>query len=413
LAEDENRATILKAVKDRVRQSEEQQRVQMIADAIGERRDRDLLDLLSSIEQDRGWSETLKHLLKAKNFSYALPIGTGLLNTKVEDLKFREMLFSVLGCRGLEPVSIDTEELLTWMKDELSLVSASNSVRKYIESIVRNQIESGDTLFFDPNDFDIQVSEDTTQMIERMKYEEVQRIALEQKDSEINIAPLWYCETSRQALSNYRIKGYIISSEEIEEVLSVIQFPVVINDVNQFKVLERQSKYPSNMLYRDLHHYIINHDAKGLSSLSSRHSFPILKSMMEEALDIYNKDSSSKNYRHFLNLIHAHVRVRTLDSIQLLEGLAYLKDTRVATVAITALGNYYHESAASALAEILCKSRNREIVKIATSAILNVGKRCPETVSAIAAVLESSTCTYKGRLKRLLREVGKKNRLYY
>ena len=180
MAEDENRAMILKAVKDRVRLSEEQQRVQMIADAIGERRERDLLDVLSSIEQDRGWPETVKHLLKAQNFSYTLPIGTGPLKTKVEALKYREIIFSVLGCRGLEPIPIDTEQLLTRMKDECSMVDASVSLRGFIESIARDQIKSGDTLFFDSNDFDIQVSEDTTQLADRIKYEEVQGITLEQ-----------------------------------------------------------------------------------------------------------------------------------------------------------------------------------------------------------------------------------------
>ncbi|MFW9956878.1 MAG: hypothetical protein ACFFCT_02305 [Candidatus Odinarchaeota archaeon] len=413
MAEDDNRAKILKAVKDHVRQSEEQQRVQMIADAIGERRDRDLLDIISSIEQDRGWPETLQHLQKAQNFSYSLPVGTGPLKIKVEDLKFREMLFSVLGCRGLEPIPVNTEEILTQMKDERSIVDASDSIRKYIESIARNQIETGDSLFFDSNDFDIQVSEDITQMIEQLKHKEVQGITLEQKNDSINVAPLWYCETGRQILSSYGIKGFIIGAKHLEEVLSVIQFPVVINNVNQYTAQQEQSKYPSNQSYRDLHNSIINHDDERLSLLSSRHSFSTLKSMLEETLDVYNKDSSSENYRQFLHLIHLHVKVRTLDSIQLLERLAYLKDRRIATVAITALGNYYHESAAIALVEILCKSKNREIVKTATNAILNVGKRSPETVSVIATALESSTCTYKGRLNRLWREFGKKHQLYY
>jgi hypothetical protein len=102
-----------------------------------------------------------------------------------------------------------------------------------------------------------------------------------------------------------------------------------------------------------------------------------------------------------------------LDSIQLLEGLAYHQDTRIATVAITALGNYYHESAASALIEILCKSKNREIVKTTTRAILNVGKKCPETIPVITTALDSSICAYKGRLKRLWKELGKRNQLYY
>jgi len=409
LAEDDNRAAILRNVKDRVRQSEEQQRVQMIADAIGERRDRDLLDILSSIEQVRGWPETLSHLMKAQHFSYATPIGTGLPKSKIEDLKFREMLFSVLGSRGLEPIPIDTEDLLARIKNEGSLVDASDSLRKYAESIACNQIESGDILFFDSHDLDFQVSENVAQMIEQAKYEETQRITLERKNDDTNITPLWYCETGRQILSNFGIKGYTINSRQLEEVLSVIQFPVVVKDVTKYTASKRKSEYPSNTLYRDLHNCIINQNDEGLSNHSSRHSFATLKSMLEEALDIYNKDSSSESFRRFLHLVHKHVKVRILDSIQLLEELSYLKNIRIATITITALGNFYHESAASSLAEILCRSKNREIVKTATTAILNVGKRCPETVSVIEATLESSTCTYKGRLKRLLREIGKKN----
>jgi hypothetical protein len=207
LTEENNRATILKAVKDRVRQSEEQQLVQMLADAIGERRDRDLLDLLSWIEQDRGWSETLKHLQKAQDSSYTIPMGAGPVKARVENLKFRELLFAVLGCCGLEPIPINNEELLDRMKNESSLVDASISLRNYIESIARNQIESGDTLFFGPNDFDLQISKDITQLIEQKRCEEIQEIILEKKVSRVNITPLWQCETSRQKLSDYGIRG--------------------------------------------------------------------------------------------------------------------------------------------------------------------------------------------------------------
>jgi hypothetical protein len=413
LTEDDNHTTILKAVKDRIRQSEERECAQILADAIGERRDRDLLDLLSWIEQERGWPETLKHLIKAQDFSYSLPIGAGPNRTKVENLKFREMLFSAFGCRGLESIATSTEELLTFIKDEQSLIDASYSLRNHIESIARNQIESGDTLFFNSNDLDIQVSKDIIRLIEQMRYEEIQEIILERKAGRINIAPLWQCETSRQILAEYGIKGYIIDSSQLGEVLSVIQFPVTINDVNQYSGSHKKSEYPSNILYRNLHNYIINQDDEGLSALSSKHSFYTLKFMIEEALDTYSKDPSSENYRRVLHLIQIQVRVRALESVQLLEGLAYLKNVRISTVAITALGNYYYESAVSALIELLCTSKSREIVRTTTRAILNIGKRCPETASAITVALDSSNCMHKGRLQRLWRELRKKRRLYY
>jgi hypothetical protein len=413
LTEEDNRATVLKAVKDRVRQSEDFQRVQMLADSIGDRRDRDLLDLLSWIEEEKGWPETLKHLLRAQDFSYSLPIGAGPNRTKVENLKFREMLFSVFGCRGLESISTSTSDLLAFIENERSLIDASNSLRNHVESIARNQIESGDTLFFDFNDLDFQVSKDIARLIERMRNEEIQGIMLERKADRINIAPLWQCETGRQALSTCGIKGYVIDSKRLEEVLSVIQFPVGVNKVAEYSDIQREPEYPSNILYRNLHNYIINQDDEGLSTLSSRHSFPTLRSMLEEALDTYNKDPSSENYRKVLHLIHIQVRVRTLESVQLLERLAHLKNIRISSVAIVALGNYYHESAVSALIEILCTDRNQEIVRTAASSILNIGKRCPETVSVITNALESSACSHKGRLKRVLKRLEKKKSFYY
>jgi hypothetical protein len=413
LTEDDNRAAILKAAKERAKQSEEHRIVQLLADVVGERRDRDLLDLLSHIEQERGWPDTLEFLTRAREFSYSLPVDAGMDKTKVEDLKYREMLFSLLGCRGLEPIHTNTEELLIRMKKERSLMEASLSLHEYIELVAREQMETGDTLFFSPNDFDVQISEYLSQLLERMNREAVQGLTLERKGSEVNIVPLWYCEASRQTLSDYGIKGYTIDSKKMEELLTVIQFPIAIRDVDQYTTVEKQAPYPSNLAFRDLHDCIIRHDADGLCVLSSRHSFATLRFMLQDALDVYAKAPSSQNYRRVLDLIHMHIRVRTIESLQLLEGLAFLKDDRIATVAITALGNLYHESTAHALIELLCKTKKRETVKTAMNAILNVGKKCPETMSLVADVLETSTCVYKGRLKRLLTELKKNNGLYY
>ncbi|RDE11118.1 MAG: hypothetical protein C4K48_12280 [Candidatus Thorarchaeota archaeon] len=413
MPEDDNRAAILKAAKERAKQSEEHHIIQLLADAVGERRDRDLLDLLSHIERERGWPDTLGFLMRAQEFSYSLPVGEGVDKTKVEDLKYREMLFSLLGCRGLEPIHTSTEELLIRMKNEHSLTEASLSLREYIESVARKQIETGDTLFFSSNDLDVQISEDLSQLLERLNREAAQGLTLERKDSEVNIVPLWYCETVRQILSEYGIKGYTIDSKKLEELLTVIRYPIIISDIDQYTVVPKQVLHSSNLAYRDLHDCIIRHDGDGLCGLSSRHSFATLRFMLQDVLDIYTKDPSSENYRRVLDLIHMHVRVRTIDSLQLLEGLAFLKDDRIATVAITALGNFYHESTAYVLTELLCKSKKREIVKTAMNAVLNVGKKCPEARSVVTDALETSSCVHKGRLKRLLTELKKNSQLYY
>jgi hypothetical protein len=406
------RNAILKAAKDRARQSEEQHRVQMIADAIGERRDRDLLDLLSQIEQERSWAEAVEHLTKAQDSDYALPIGTGSSKTKVEPLKFREMLFLTFSCNGLEPVSISTIELLNQMKEESSLVDATITARHHIESMTKEQVESGDVLFFSANEYGAQISDNVSQLIEDVKQETFQDFLLEKRDNQVDITPLWQHESSRLLLSELGVKGQIVDLKQLNEVLPVIQLPVSMINVNQFRSFESKPRYPSNVEYHNLHRFIINHDTEGLCHLSSRHALPTIRFLLEEVLNLYAEEPLSDRYRQVLNLINAHVRIRTEDSIQLLESLTALKDIRIISVAITALGNFYNQSAAAALVELLCRSRNREIVKTTTGAILNVAKRCPETYSVIMTNLESSNCKQRGRLKQILREL-KKQGLYY
>jgi hypothetical protein len=410
--EENNRNAILKAAKDRARQSEEQHRVQMIADAIGERRDRDLLDLLSHIEQERSWAEAVEHLIKAQDFDYALPMGTGSSKTKVEPLKFREMLFLILSCNGLEPVSISTIELLNQMKEESSLIDAAITAHHHIESVTKEQVESGDILFFSANEYGAEISDNISQLIEDVKQEKSLEILLEKRNDQVDITPLWQHESSRLLLSELGVKGQIVDLKQISEVLPVIQLPVSITDVDQFTSFKSKPLYPSNGEYHNLHRFIINHDTEGLCHLSSRHALPTIRFLLGDVLNLYTKEPLSDRYRQILNLIHAHVRIRTEDSIQLLESLTALKDIRIISVAITALGNFYNQSAAAALVELLCRSRNREIVKATTDAILNVAKRCPETYSVIMTNLESSNCKQRGRLKQILRRL-KKQGMYY
>ena len=143
---DDDRKSILKAVKERVKQSEELQLTQMIVDAIGERRNRDLGDLLSQIEQDRGWPAVLKYLSQARELPYTLPIGAGPQKTLIEDLKFRETIFALLDCTGFEPINLPIDEIFSRLENEDSQIDASQSFRIECESKAIKQIESGDTL---------------------------------------------------------------------------------------------------------------------------------------------------------------------------------------------------------------------------------------------------------------------------
>lgn len=413
MAKDKDRELILQAVKERVKQSEELQLTQMIVDAIGERRYRDLRDLISQIEQDRGWSEALKLFTKARTLPYILPIGAGPNKILIEDLKYRETIFNILECSGFEPISVSTEEILSRLENEDSMIDASQSFHAECELLAVNQIELGDALFFDQAHLDSSISIDVVDLLERIQHEEVASLSLEKHGDKINILPLWYCEKGRQALSQLGIKGTKIDSETFDIVISVIHQEIQTSESVETCTIKMPFTYPSNSLYRKLLTSVINHDIKSLSSLSSKYSYHPLKSILEDALDHYKKHSSSTNFRNVLTYVNTHVRVRTSESIIPLEELAHSKDTRISTTAITALGNFYNESSASALVDLLCETKNSEVVNTTIRAIKNVSKRCFETRYVVMNAIESTYCTYIGRLKRLYKEMREEKDGYY
>ncbi|TFG33449.1 HEAT repeat domain-containing protein [Candidatus Thorarchaeota archaeon] len=413
MAKDNNRESILQAVKERVRQSEELQLTQMIVTAMGERRNRDLSDIISQIEQDRGWAVALMHLSRANQIPYTLPIGAGPNHMLIEELKYREMIFTLLECNGLEPVPITTEEILSELKNEDSLIDASQLLRTDCESLASKQIESGDTLFFDLTNADSSISANIGYLLEKIQSDELANLILEKQDDTINILPLWYLEKGRQTLSQLGIKGTSIDSERFEIVISVIQQNLPTTESTELHVTDKQLNYPSNPHYQKLLTSIINHDIESLSSQSSRHSFHSLKFMLENTLDIYENSQSSSAFWNILSCVNAHVRVRTPESVMLLENLAHSKDTRVATAAITGLGNFYNEASVSALVDLLCRAKNNEVVNTAIRAIKNVSKRCLETKYIVRNATESKLCTNIGHLKRLYKDIWKEVDDYY
>jgi hypothetical protein len=413
LAEDKDRKSILQAVKERVKQSEELQLTQMIVDAIGERRHRDLNDLLSQIEQDRGWSVALTHLSQARQLPYTLPIGAGPHKTLIEDLKYRETIFTLLDCNGFEPIPITIEEIFLRLENEDSLIGASQSFHIECESMAIKQIESGDTLFFNFTNADSSISVSMVELLEKAQHNEVVNLALDKHSDLINILPLWYCEKGRQVLSQLGIKGTEIDSETFDIVISVIQEEIPTTESTQVHATEQSLTQPSNLLYGKLLTSIINHDIDNLSTLASKHSYHTIKSILQNLLDCYENSQSSIDFRKIISCINAHVRIRAPESITYLEELAQSKDVRISTVAITALGNFYNEASVSALIDLLCTTRNTEVVNTTIRAIKNIGKRCFETKYIVKNATESSSCTNVGRLKRLYKEIWKEIDDYY
>ena len=82
-----NRHWFLKELKRRISQSEEDDRIALLAAAIGERRTRDLNDTVHYSESELGWTETVSNLLEARDVSYQVPVGIASSAIRVESLK--------------------------------------------------------------------------------------------------------------------------------------------------------------------------------------------------------------------------------------------------------------------------------------------------------------------------------------
>ena len=416
MADENSRDRLLRAVRERIKESDEQDQILMITNAIGDRRYRDLVDTIATIESEDGWSTALEFLMKAQNKKYSSPIAIGQDKTNLEELKYREMVFELLSCSGLEPVTTDTTELLKELGTESSLVDASRAHVLRLEELTAEQIQTGDTLFFDFSE-NVSVSQETMDLLTQVRSENIRRISLEQNGDLVNIDPLWYSEYGRLAMSTLGIKGSIVSSDVLDSVLSVIQVPTNIKsrivDVPSFTDTEEDARFtPSNSVYRKLHTHHIHHEVNELSSLASRHSVPLLNNLLDEASSTYEDSSSTTGYKEILDNIRAHISVRSVESVLVLEKSSQMKNTRIATTAILAIGNFYHESSAAILVKFLCTRKNDEIVKVTTKAIENVYKKCPEADRVIIDSLDRE-CRNLGKLKKLHKRLSKERPLYY
>jgi hypothetical protein len=416
LVDENSRDRLFKAVRERIKESDEQDRILLIANAIGERRYRDLVDIIANIESENGWSAVLELLLKARNQKYASPMTIGQDKTTLEELKFREMVFELLSCNGLEPVTIKTDELLKELDDESSLVDASSVLFPRLEELAVKQIQAGDTLFFDFSE-NVSFSPETMKLLDQVRSENIRNISLEQSENLINIEPLWYCEYTRLALSALGVKGNIVNSDILDSVLSVIQVPMInrakIVDVSSFtNIGEDIRSSPSNSAYRRLHSHLIHHELNELRLLASRHSVSLLNVLLDEASSKYEDTPSTTGYKEILDHINAHISIRNVESLLVLEKSSRMKNARIATTAILAIGNFYHESSAAILVKRLCTLKNDEIEDVVKKAIENVYKKCPEADRVITDSL-GTDCRNRGKLKKLYRRLSKEKPLYY
>ena len=416
MADENSHDRIFRAVRERIQEADEQERIQMIANAIGDRRYRDLVDIVAKIEGEDGWSTVLEYLIESQHRKYISPLTIGQSKTTLEMLKFREMIFELFSCKGLEPVSIDTTDLLEELVDESSFVDASRVLFTKLEKLAKEQIQTGDTLFFDFFE-NTSISQELLNLVSQIRTENIQNVSLNRNGSQFNVESLWYCEHSRIVMSMLGVKGFIIDSDTLDSVLSVIQTPNSIKnkivDVSSFRNLkESRWNRPTNSTYRKLLSHIVHQEVTELSLLGSRHAVPVLNTLLDQLSSAYKDSSFTINYKELLACINAHISVRNIDSILSLEKSSKMKNTRITTTAILAIGNFYHETSVNTLATLLCNKRSKEIQEAAAKAIENVYKKCPEADHVIADFLDGN-CKNHGRLKKLYRQLSKEKPVYY
>lgn len=408
MSDDRDDKWFLRASRERAEKAETERTLEDITSAMGERRPRDLLDIVASVEQNKGWNTALEYLVAAADKKYSTPASFGKQQTEVEPLKYREMVFSLLSCSGLEPVQTDTTTLLRMLESKTSLADASQSLILYTQETAMKQIESGDTLYFSfPPD---EKFDELSKLLESTRTEKMANLTLKLDGEHVDLTHLWYSEYGRLALSDLGIKGTKASIEQLDMVLSVIQVsPTIKRGIQVFddeSTSLQESPTPSNSLYANLLQSMIKQDLDGLSTLASRHSVPTLIAMLENSVGQYQESLSSENYRYMLECMNTHVAVRTLDSIMAFQKLVKLDDPRIVTPSINALGNFYNESSVLTLAETLCRRKDEWVVRSVLDALDNVFTKCPEAEPAIRRTLESD-CVNSTPLKHFLLRVSK------
>ena len=314
LDDEKNDRWFVKALRKKATESEREQYVIQFADAIGERRSRDLLDMVATVESDKGWDVAVQYLIMAADAEYVTPASFGKTRTHVEPIKFREMVFDLLSASGFEPVKSDTVSLLRRLEKEESLVAASQSFTRHIQELSLKQIDEGDTLFFDFPALPTQISEELVAQIESARLKELTGLRLRRQGNRIDVTSLWHSEYGRKALSELGVQASA-TDDQLGMVLSVIQVSPTIKRGIQLSDDEspspQENPTPSNSLYANLLQSMIKQDLVGLCSLASRHSVPNLTAMLESSVGQYQESLSSEDYRYMLECMNTHVAVRT------------------------------------------------------------------------------------------------------
>jgi len=405
---------LLKASRKRVAETEERDKLDEIANTIGDRRERDLLDLLAGIEAKDGWETAIQFLVNSAESTYSAPIGAGGGQRRIEPLKYREVVFATFSSAGLEPVNFDTVALLDELRGEESMVTATRTFAARVQNLAIEQFQTGDAFFFDLTSMSSSLPTNLIKMAEAIHKKRMHELIIPVSRKQAHLEKLWHSEYGRIALAEQGVKGNRLPLSDLDLVLSVIQQrighrPMTKDDDSPLEVPEVS---PTNAEYRSLLTMMINQDIDGLGLLGSKYSLSLLSTMLESATAAYQQDKSTNLFRRFISCMNSHVQVRSLNSLATFERVMQLDNSRLVTPVTVALGNFYHESAGSVLIELACKTRSKEVEAASITSIANIHRKCPEVEVVLDRIL-TSECRNRGRLKRLQKKILKTSRTKY
>ena len=333
---------LLKASRKRVAETEERDKLDEITNAIGDRRERDLLDLLASIEAKDGWGTAIQFLIESAQSTYSAPIGAGGGQQRIEPLKYREVIFATFSSAGLEPVNYDTVALLDELRSEESMVTATRTFATRVQNLAIKQFQSGDAFFFDLTSMSSSISTDLIKMAEAIHKKRMHELIIPVNRKQAYLENLWHSEYGRVALAEQGVKGNRLPLSDLDSVLSVIQLrighrPITKDNDNPQEIPEVS---PTNAEYRNLLNMMINQEIDGLGLLGSKCSLSLLSTVLESAIAAYQQDKSTNLFRRFISCINSHVQVRSLNSLATFERAMQLDNSRLVTPITVALGNY-------------------------------------------------------------------------
>ncbi len=405
---------LMKQSRKRIAEIEERDKLNEIANAIGDRRERDLLDLLANIEARNGWGTAVQFLIESAKSTYSAPIGAGGRQRRIEPLKYREMIFATFSSAGLEPVNHDTVALLDELRGEESMVSATRTFAARVHNLAIEQFQNGDTFFFDLTSMSSSLPIDLIETAEAIRKKRMHELIIPVNGKQAHLKQLWYSEYGRIALAKQGVKGNRLLLSDLDSVLSVIQLRIGhrLMTKEDDSPLEVPEVSPANTEYGNLLTMMINQDINGLGLLGSKYSLPLLNTVLESAVVDYQQDESNNLFRRFISGISSHVQVRSLNSLATFERIMQLDNSRLVTPITIALGNFYHESATSILIEIACRTKNKEVEAASITAIANIHRKCPEVEVVLGTVL-ASECRNRSKLRRLQKKLLKTNRIQY